>query len=105
MNVCTLSLAPRCMRRTAKGQAMSEFLMMAFVAFMILFVAIQMAALGREASALGQLSYQAVLHRDYPLIMAVFTLSAFMTLAGILVADFLYTIVDPRITYEKRATA
>jgi len=58
MNVCTLSLAPRCMRRTAKGQAMSEFLMMAFVAFMILFVAIQMAALGREASALGQLSYQ-----------------------------------------------
>jgi hypothetical protein len=46
------------MRRAAKGQAMSEFLVMAFVAFIILFVAIQMAALGREAAALGQLNYQ-----------------------------------------------
>jgi hypothetical protein len=58
MNVRTLSLASRCMGRTAKGQAMSEFLMMAFVVLIILFVAIQMAALGREAMALGQLSYQ-----------------------------------------------
>ena len=32
--------------------------MMAFVALIILFAAIQMAALGREASALSQLSYQ-----------------------------------------------
>lgn len=54
---------------------------------------------------MGQLSYQAVLHRDYPLIMAIFTVSALMTLIGILLADFLYTIVDPRITYEKRAGA
>jgi peptide/nickel transport system permease protein len=54
---------------------------------------------------MGQLSYQAVLHRDYPLIMAIFTVSAVMTLIGILLADFLYTVVDPRITYEKRAGA
>ena len=47
------------MGRRAKGQAMTEFVFMAFVAFIILFVAIQMAALGREATALGQLSYQA----------------------------------------------
>src|SRR5215467_8514567 len=52
---------------------------------------------------MGQLSYQAVLHRDYPLIMAIFTVSAVMTLIGILLADFLYTVVDPRIAYEKRA--
>lgn len=44
--------------RSAKGQAMTEFLMMGAVAMIILFVAIQMAALGREASALGQLNYQ-----------------------------------------------
>jgi hypothetical protein len=44
--------------RTFKGQAMTEFVFMAFVAFIILFVAIQMAALGREYMALGQLSYQ-----------------------------------------------
>ena len=37
---------------------MTEFMFMAFVAFIILFVAIQMAALGREAMALGQLNYQ-----------------------------------------------
>jgi len=32
---------------------MTEFVFMAFVAFILLFVAIQMAALGREASATG----------------------------------------------------
>src|SRR5438876_4484507 len=54
---------------------------------------------------MGQLSFEAVLNRDYPLIMAVFTFSAFLTLIGILLADFLYTVVDPRIAYEKRAGA
>ena len=44
--------------RVPKGQAMTEFVFMAFVAFIVLFVAIQMAALGREYMALGQLSYQ-----------------------------------------------
>jgi hypothetical protein len=38
---------------------MTEFLVTAFVAFIILFGGIQMAALDREASALGELSYQA----------------------------------------------
>ncbi len=52
---------------------------------------------------MGFLSYEAVLTRDYPLIMAIFTLSALLTLLGILFADFLYTLVDPRIAYEKRA--
>jgi hypothetical protein len=44
--------------RASRGQAMTEFVFMAFVAFIILFVAIQMAALGREYMALGQLNYQ-----------------------------------------------
>lgn len=51
--------APWCMIRMAKGQAMTEFILAAFVALIVLFVAVQMAALGREAMALGQLSYQA----------------------------------------------
>ena len=51
---------------------------------------------------MGALSYEAVFNRDYPLIMAIFTLSAFLTLLGILLADFLYTLVDPRIGYEKQ---
>jgi hypothetical protein len=45
--------------KAAKGQAMTEFVFVAFVAMIILFVAIQMAALGRESMALGQLGYQA----------------------------------------------
>ena len=54
---------------------------------------------------MGSLSYEAVNTRDYPLLMAIFTLSALLTLLGILLADFLYTLVDPRIGYEKSATA
>jgi peptide/nickel transport system permease protein len=54
---------------------------------------------------MGQLSFESVLNRDYPLIMAIFTFSALLTLVGILLADLLYTIVDPRIAYEKRAAA
>ena len=53
---------------------------------------------------MGQLSFEAVLNRDYPVIMAIFTLSALLTLVGILFADLLYSIVDPRIGYEKRVT-
>jgi hypothetical protein len=48
----------RSMGSTAKGQAMTEFLLAGFVALIVLFVAIQMAALGREYMALGELSYQ-----------------------------------------------
>ncbi len=54
---------------------------------------------------MGALSYEAVLTRDYPLVMAIFTLSAVLTLIGILLADLLYTLVDPRIAYESRSAA
>jgi peptide/nickel transport system permease protein len=54
---------------------------------------------------MGSLGSEAVVTRDYPLLMAIFTLSALLTTLGILIADFLYTIVDPRIAYETRATA
>jgi peptide/nickel transport system permease protein len=54
---------------------------------------------------MGRLSYEAVFSRDYPLLMGIFTLSAVLTLAGILLSDFLYTLVDPRIAYETRAAA
>jgi peptide/nickel transport system permease protein len=52
---------------------------------------------------MGFLSYEAVFSRDYPLLMGIFTLSALLTLAGLLISDFLYTLVDPRIAYERRA--
>src|SRR5262245_17820307 len=53
---------------------------------------------------MGQLSFESVQFRDYPMIMAIFTLSALLTLVGILLADFLYTLVDPRIAYGKSTT-
>lgn len=52
---------------------------------------------------MGQLSFDSINNRDYPVIMAILTISAMLTLLGILLADFIYTIVDPRIAYEKRA--
>jgi hypothetical protein len=58
MKTGTMNRESWSMSRFAKGQAMAEFLMMGFVALIILFVAIQMAAIGREYMALGQLDYQ-----------------------------------------------
>lgn len=51
---------------------------------------------------MGFLSYGAMVARDYPVIIAVFTIGAVLTLIGILVADVLYAVVDPRISYTKR---
>jgi peptide/nickel transport system permease protein len=49
---------------------------------------------------MGQLGFEAVLSRDYPTVMAIATISALLTLVGILISDLLYMWVDPRITYE-----
>ncbi|NSW84931.1 MAG: ABC transporter permease [Syntrophobacteraceae bacterium] len=46
---------------------------------------------------MGQLGFEAVLSRDYPVIMAITTISALLTLAGLLISDILYAALDPRI--------
>lgn len=46
---------------------------------------------------MGQLFYNAVMARDYPLIMGNLVLGAVLTLAGNLLADFCYGLADPRI--------
>ncbi len=51
---------------------------------------------------IGKLGFEAVLSRDYPVIMAIATISAFLTLAGILISDLAYVLVDPRISFEGR---
>ena len=50
---------------------------------------------------LGLLGYQAVLDRDYPVIMAISFLTAFLVLLGMILSDVLYMIFDPRITLER----
>jgi peptide/nickel transport system permease protein len=49
---------------------------------------------------MGQLGFEAVLSRDYPVVLAIATISALLTLVGLLISDLLYVWVDPRITYE-----
>jgi peptide/nickel transport system permease protein len=46
---------------------------------------------------MGQLFYQGVMSRDYPLVMGILVIGAFLTLVGNLLADLLYAVADPRI--------
>jgi len=49
---------------------------------------------------MGMLAFEAILARDIPVIMAIASISAALTLLGILIADILYGVVDPRIRLE-----
>ncbi|AEI15414.1 ABC-type transporter, integral membrane subunit [Flexistipes sinusarabici DSM 4947] len=51
---------------------------------------------------MGQLFYQSVMMRDYPVVMGILVIGALLTLAGNLIADILYAVVDPRIRYGKK---
>ena len=51
---------------------------------------------------LGQLGFESVLARDYPTVLALFTVSAVLTLIGILISDLLLAVVDPRIVFGRR---
>ncbi len=51
---------------------------------------------------LGQLGFEAVLARDYPIVLALLTVSALLTLIGILLSDILLAVVDPRIAFGRR---
>lgn len=46
---------------------------------------------------MGRLMFEAMLSRDYPLVMGVTTFAALMTLAGLILSDILYAVADPRI--------
>ena len=40
--------------------------------------------------------------RDLPLMMGLFSFTGFLTLTSILIADVLYVLADPRITFRSR---
>jgi peptide/nickel transport system permease protein len=46
---------------------------------------------------MGRMAYEAILARDYPIILTVNFISAVLVLAGTFVSDILYLVVDPRI--------
>lgn len=46
---------------------------------------------------MGQLSFQSIMTRDYPVVMVLLLISSVLTLIGNLIADVSYAFVDPRI--------
>ena len=49
---------------------------------------------------MGLYAFEGLQKRDYPVVLATTTLSAVMTMLGILLSDLLYAVVDPRISYD-----
>jgi peptide/nickel transport system permease protein len=46
---------------------------------------------------IGRLGYEAILARDYPVVIALNFIAALLTVIGTLLSDVLYMLVDPRI--------
>jgi len=51
---------------------------------------------------MGRVSYDAVVQRDYPVLFTILLFSAILTMLGNLLADILYVMVDPRISFNKK---
>lgn len=51
---------------------------------------------------MGWFAIENVLRREYDAVMATLILSAVLTLVGILIADILYVLVNPRVSFEDR---
>ena len=50
---------------------------------------------------MGQLGIKAISDRDYPVTMGILLMSSIMILAGNLISDLLYTVLDPRVSYDE----
>ena len=50
---------------------------------------------------MGRLAITAINARDYPLMMALFVVSSFLGIMGTLMVDILYSVVDPRVRYDR----
>ncbi len=48
---------------------------------------------------MGQLFFQSVMSRDYPVVMGILLIGSFLTLIGNIIADVSYAIADPRIRH------
>ncbi len=102
--------------RTAKAKGLSQKIVVmkhalrnALLPIITLFASVFPRAIGGSVilevifnlPGMGNLSFNAILARDYPIVFIVFMFSAILTLIGYLVADVLYAVVDPRISYGK----
>lgn len=46
---------------------------------------------------IGLLNYEAILGRDYPVVLGLIVIASLATMLGVLLSDFLYVLIDPRI--------
>lgn len=51
---------------------------------------------------MGRLTIQSTFFYDHPVVITIFTFAGILTLLGILLADILYAVADPRISFSKR---
>lgn len=49
---------------------------------------------------MGKEIFMAIANKDYPMIITVFSITGVLTLIGYLIADILYAVADPRISYK-----
>ena len=52
---------------------------------------------------MGRIAFQAISERDYPIVLTVLMISSSLTIIGILDADIIYSLVDPRISFTKKS--
>jgi peptide/nickel transport system permease protein len=53
-----------------------------------------------QIDGMGLLGYEAVLRRDYSVLLGLNLVAAVLTMVGILLTDLLYAVLDPRISYK-----
>lgn len=51
---------------------------------------------------MGKLTLASIFEQNYPVVFAILMLAAVMTMVGMLVADILYAMADPRISFDKK---
>ena len=51
---------------------------------------------------MGKLSLDAISQENYPIVFAVLMIAAIATMIGILIADVLYAVADPRVSFNKK---
>jgi microcin C transport system permease protein len=53
-----------------------------------------------DINGFGMLSYQAILDRDYPVVMAILAIDVVLLMLGNILSDVLVAIADPRIRFQ-----
>lgn len=115
MRVAMLDVVNQDYIRTARAKGLSETkviwkhgLRNALLPIITVFANVFPAAIGGSViiesiftiPGMGSEAIYAIHNNNYPMIIAILTITGFLTLLGYLISDILYAIVDPRISYK-----